>query len=286
MLTKTNYASLLTEVPQGALQNVYRDAIAFCRRLGVRYIWIETLCIIQDDADDWESESTKMGAYYGQCYVCLAATSVSSHDDRCSTSTSQRRFTGDGVDGSPYSIWVGPATTHISDGKHAEHFPLLTRAWVYQERRLSPRVLHFFHNEIFFECASMDVCECRRPPISTFIADTYWTKNQETYIAGHRLLFDIDESQDEKEHTKREWHAFVNGYSALDLTYAKDRLPALAGLANLTRRRREAAQIPTGRYLAGLWEAQLASDMAWPVGKTLSRQHSEPWYKFLCTNCM
>jgi hypothetical protein len=269
-LTKANYASLLKEVPRSALQNVYSDAIAFSRRLGVRYIWIDTMCIIQDDANDWEIESTKMGLYYGQCWVCIAATSARNHDGRCSTSSSQRRFTGNGVDGSPYSIWIRPATAHISDGEHAEHFPLLTRAWVYQERRLSPRVLHFCRNEVFFECASMGVCECRKPQASTFNKDgTYWTKNRETYIAGHRLLFDVDESQYEKEHIKQEWHAFVNGYSALDLTYAKDRLPALAGLANLTRKRREAVQVPTGRYLA--------SDMAWSVGKSLSRYHMEPW---------
>lgn len=64
-----------------------------------------------------------------------------------------------------------------------------------------------------------------------------------------------------------EWHAIVREYLKLDLKFATDRLPAIAGLAEQSRKRREAAQVPPGRYLAGLWEQHLPSDMAWCVNR-------------------
>jgi hypothetical protein len=122
----------------------------------------------------------------------------------------------------------------------------------------------------------MGVCECGKQQNFTFnTVDSFWTKDRETCIAGHYLLSDTDGAEDKNEHIKQEWHAFVNGYSALDLTYAKDRLPALSGLVHLMRKRREAAQVPTGPYLAGLWGEQLVSEMAWYVGKIRSRFHKE-----------
>ncbi|CAO2648629.1 Nn.00g078960.m01.CDS01 [Neocucurbitaria sp. VM-36] len=272
-LTKANAASLQNNVPINSLQSVYRDAIQFCRRLGVRYIWIDALCIVQDDANDWAIEAAKMASYYGQCYICLAATSAADHDGSCSTSTPRWKFAGKGIDGLPYIVYVRPNTVHIADGKHEELFPLLTRAWVYQERRLSTRVLHFCQSEVFFECTSMGVCECNRKPKK--MQSLFWTKNRETYAGGHHLLSDTEYVKDEKAHLKQEWHAFVTAYTTLKLTCTKDRLPALAGLARLTRKRREAAQVSTGRYLAGLWEEQFASDMAWSVGKSVSRYQKE-----------
>ncbi|KAJ4369988.1 hypothetical protein N0V83_005752 [Neocucurbitaria cava] len=102
-----------------------------------------------------------------------------------------------------------------------------------------------------------------------------WTKNRETYVGGHYLLSDTENIKDEKSHIKQEWPAFVTAYTTLKLTYTKDRFPALAGLARFTRKRRDVAHIPSGRYLAGLWEEQLASDMAWSVGKSVSRYRKE-----------
>lgn len=134
MLTKANLSTLSNGISKKDLQAVYRDAIEFCKRLGVKYIWIDSLCIVQDDANDWALESAKMASYYGQCYICLAATSAADHDEGCSTTNQSWNFNGDGMDELPYHVRIRTATKHIQKDLHSEYFPLLKRAWVRLER--------------------------------------------------------------------------------------------------------------------------------------------------------
>ncbi|KAH8598227.1 hypothetical protein B0O99DRAFT_495675, partial [Bisporella sp. PMI_857] len=91
-----------------------------CRKLGIRYLWIDSLCIRQDSKEDWQVESQRMGTYYSNCTVCIAAT--------------------------------GSANSMESFKNLLRYFPLLTRGWVMQERLLAPRVLHFCGSEVVFEC--------------------------------------------------------------------------------------------------------------------------------------
>ncbi|KLU87477.1 hypothetical protein MAPG_06477 [Magnaporthiopsis poae ATCC 64411] len=60
-------------IAESQLSRTFREAIAATRRLGVRYIWIDSLCIIQDSALDWQVESAKMAAIYGNAWLTLAA---------------------------------------------------------------------------------------------------------------------------------------------------------------------------------------------------------------------
>jgi hypothetical protein len=61
----------------------FRDAIAITRKLGIRYLWIDSLCIIQDDREDQELEAIKMGSVYGNAYLVLAATAAADGDVGC-----------------------------------------------------------------------------------------------------------------------------------------------------------------------------------------------------------
>ncbi|KAI9152263.1 hypothetical protein HJFPF1_09492 [Paramyrothecium foliicola] len=68
-------------IPISSLPKTFCDAVIFTHRLGLRYLWIDSLCIVQDDKDDWLRESQNMAGIYSNCYVCLAATvSENSHD--------------------------------------------------------------------------------------------------------------------------------------------------------------------------------------------------------------
>jgi len=98
-----------------------------------------------------------------------------------------------------------------------------------------------------------------------------WTKAREATFVTHRDLSDVDE----RTRVQHEWHAFVRAYGRLHLTLVGDRLPALSGLGKAAILRRELLKIPTGRYLAGLFERSLLNDMAWCVGEQMLKVRRE-----------
>jgi hypothetical protein len=135
-------------------------------KLGFRYIWIDSLCIIQDDADDWEEQSALMSEIYQNAVLTIAATSSNGDNEGCCTRSVQR--TSDIEVTLPDDI----GTCHIAVRKPLhhfdtqtadgllDHFPLLTRGWAFQERLLSPRVLHICESELVWECREASKCEC------------------------------------------------------------------------------------------------------------------------------
>jgi hypothetical protein len=99
--------------------------------------------------------------------------------------------------------------------------PLSSRAWAFQERLLSPRILHFTENELIWECSEGIECEC------SGIHDTYWdVPNKTTSLS--RLWADEPLSK-----IDRQWQDIVSLYTAKSLTFSNDIFPALQGLAKM-----------------------------------------------------
>jgi hypothetical protein len=129
----------------------------------------------------------------------------------------------------------GGHVTYVEYRCH-ESFPLVKRAWAFQERLLSPRVVHFGLAEIFFECKECYSCECRR----VYIPEVSYTMK----------------GIEKKEY--KAWETICEEYSRMALTFPeKDTLPALAGLA------RRFASPSRGRYVAGVWEGEIFSNLMW-----------------------
>ncbi|KAH7359698.1 heterokaryon incompatibility protein-domain-containing protein [Pyrenochaeta sp. MPI-SDFR-AT-0127] len=150
-----------------SIPKTFQDAILFALRLNIRYIWVDSLCIIQDDPSDWEVESSKMADIYQHSYLTLAATASPSDSQGC-----YPEYHG-GTDMSPVFIPLaftkscpvavrkplGHWDTVLSN--HLIHdYPLLSRGWAFQERLLSPRTLHFCGSELVWECREASTCEC------------------------------------------------------------------------------------------------------------------------------
>jgi hypothetical protein len=150
-----------SEIPK-----TFRDAITFAAKLDVRYIWIDSLCIIQDDATDWEIESSKMADVYQYAAVTLSATSSPGDTQGCFTENSA--FMRDleislPEDVGACRIAVRKPLKHWNNlipSQLLQHFPLLSRGWAFQERILAPRVLHFCESELVWECRQISTCEC------------------------------------------------------------------------------------------------------------------------------
>jgi hypothetical protein len=149
-------------------------------------------------------------------------------------------------DGSDYEIHARPIINHMDQA----HFPLLSRGWVFQERLLAPRVLHFGRQELWWECLEHVDCEC-----SGIGSDTFYTTGKEKFLSKmthQQALADSALSQ-----VSRRWHEIIEEFSQLGLTKSRDKFPALSGIADQIKQLRE------GRYLAGLWSDTLITDLLW-----------------------
>lgn len=237
-LNKQNLDLYKTEVPQDKLYPLVRDAIEATSRLGLRFIWIDCYCIIQDDPKDWETEAAKMANIYENAFITISATFAKK--GRSMFSSVARRFEAfqvTEIKGEP--IYVRRVLPHpcIFGPEHDQLVgPSLKRAWVFQERLLSNRFIHFTPSEIFWECRESTWCECeaRKPE---------WKQKRR-----ERLRTIGGQS----------WDSITEQYNGTQLTLEKDRLPALAGVA------RRYGELRGGwTYLAGLWKEQLLSGLAW-----------------------
>ncbi|KAI0836505.1 HET-domain-containing protein [Hypoxylon sp. FL0890] len=239
----------------------FQDAISVTRQLQCRYLWIDSLCIIQDNVEDWRYEASRMAHVYGNSYLTIAATaSVNSygglfyrHDPRDAKHTVERR----GENGEGITVFVRPALEHAPYFASSPYglessnpAPLLERSWCFQEYLLAPRVLSFTQWEMLWVCLSKRSCNCGE-----------YSENTRELVASSDLKarFDMQLRGDSIKDLSRLWKDIVEAYLVKGITYDKDRLPALAGIAQLFSQR------GLGRYVNGLWEPTLVSDLFWTL---------------------
>jgi hypothetical protein len=126
------------------------------RELGIEYLWIDSLCIIQWNAEDWKREACRMEDVFALAYCTIAATSAVDSNAGFlarNTSTEYVRF----QDSAGYQVCI---CTHMDDfGKDVEEAELNNRAWVMQERVLAKRTIHFSANQTYLECGEGVHCE-------------------------------------------------------------------------------------------------------------------------------
>ncbi|KAK0609608.1 heterokaryon incompatibility protein-domain-containing protein [Bombardia bombarda] len=284
--TKSSLSDHLISIPWAKLPKTFQDAVSVTVSLGISYIWIDSLCIVQDDADDWATQAAQMCDIYTRAYVTLAATCSSDSDEGLfRTSPSYPFAINSGLMGlmrrrRGYLVRRVPEhPTWQPDGLRqmmVTELPLLGRAWVYQERLLSARIVHFTRYELYFECAQPEAwtatCQCGHGPGGAWgggsngASGTGQFTDKRKYLHAEalgllvrndggsrgKLIADID--------VRRYWHQIVTEYSGLSISYDSDRLPALAGIA---RQFSSAHEGRLGRYVAGMWDLSLVYDMLW-----------------------
>jgi hypothetical protein len=143
----------------------FQDAVTSVRNLGSRYIWIDSLCIIQDDRADWERESAKMAQICMKSLLAVAVTKSDSADEGCFIVTAEDDspcvITGSNKDGTPYNIYARRPGFRTGDAfiKGKGLFPFYYRAWCYQERLPPPRILQSNLKELVWECWEASSCK-------------------------------------------------------------------------------------------------------------------------------
>ncbi|KAI2468969.1 HET-domain-containing protein [Annulohypoxylon bovei var. microspora] len=238
-LTKT-IDDFKMDIPWASLSKTFQDAVDICRRLRIDYLWIDSICIIQDSKDDWDKESLKMADIYENAYLTIAATMSLDGTGGCYASTDpETMYCRPVIENSVYCRKKPPEFNQFYRNKD---WPLLSRAWVYQEMRLSPRVLHFGSEEVIWQCRT-----CRRSESQSNDSDATTTLSyNDRYIPESDLLG---------------WYNTVYEYSHLALTFEADRFAALAAVAQ-----REATSRNTSdEFLLGLWKNNLLRDLLWQI---------------------
>jgi hypothetical protein len=148
------------------LPKTFQDAIDIARKLEVRYIWIDSLCIVQDSASDWERHVSEVAHIYRNGVLTLAAGASSNDDGGFFAEVPDNwrsQYKAQLDDGeSQYELHYRHMVDHpdaIQEGGK-EVLPLMRRGWCFQERLLSKRYLCFGSKEVLWECVEDVACSC------------------------------------------------------------------------------------------------------------------------------
>ena len=242
-LMRENFLDFQEPSPIADLPKTYQHALYIAQSLGFWYIWIDSLCIIQNIEDDWRAESVLMGKIYGNAACNIAASwatggfqgcfSVSDPVAKTPTFISPKRLRRD----SPAQYQIAQASSYEVEIQQA---PLNKRGWVVQERYLARRQLSFAKRQTYWECRQL-------------VASEEFPVGLPQSLAPSKPHLEFEEGTD----MRRVWVELVGLYSSCDLSRKTDKLVALSGLVKRLR------NITNDKYLSGLWRKDLYQQLCW-----------------------
>lgn len=260
MTTTANLDKHRHNIPWQELPSTISDAIKLCYKLGFQYLWVDSLCIVQNDEQDWLREASNMAGIYSKSALTLA---VHLCDDASESFLRKRLLNTKQWSDGRYGCATVPFTDPSTGDKHEMYLwedssfegsrfldegwqqirnfmrdqpsgKWFNRAWTYQEWFLSPRVLHIH---------TMTVWDC---------FESYGNELEKRFLRQHP-----HSTWSRKEFIQFSWTYILHGFTARQISLEKDRLPALAGVAERLRAETEFT------YLAGLWVEDLPESLLW-----------------------
>ncbi|KAK4159284.1 heterokaryon incompatibility protein-domain-containing protein [Cladorrhinum sp. PSN259] len=245
-------------IPFTDLPLTFQHTAQIARAVDVQYIWIDSLCIIQDEEHktDWNREAPRMADVYRGSFLTVSATWGDTPHSGCFIDPQPGTTIGPIV---VREVKHFPDTLRVAlpENNPAEGFHLLTRGWTYQERTLSPRLIHFGRHEMIWECSTSCTCECGQA--------------KDSHLGLSKAQFHDLISSPWGEKWPNAWRRMIIQYSALHLTYASDKLPALSGLADQIQRSSNQT------YIAGMWQETLVLDMCWYLPRIAGKPPKRPY---------
>lgn len=267
-LTRSSLASFMSGIPWTDIPKTLQDAMTITHKLGLRYLWVDALTIIQDDEDDWHTEAAKMAIVYGNAHVTIAATLSQGLDSGIfAPRDSLARY---------YRVWPLPEqltakpspVEELRDGeiyvrngtrRSLHSHPLQKRGWALQEHILSRRVVQFISEELVWHCRTARATEAH-PMLKTSAREG----PQRMGFLNPAVLPprpEIDAAT--RNHLSEYWSLVVQNYSNRKLTRESDKLVAVSGVADAL------SASGMGPHHAGVFESDPLVGLAW---------HSDPAY--------
>lgn len=240
------------------LPKTLQDAVTVCRHLGVRFLWVDAICLIQDDEADKAQQIAQMPTIYKNGYLTIIAGSASDTSQGFLGNRPEPHSKTLAYD-FPYRCPNGQTGTvtllELKDTKFLD--PLDSREWALQERMLSPRI-------VGFSCLQVRWLYLRSfgkhdwndgwllgPKLDSYAGDVQASRH---FIHSPRTA-GLSQGFEHEWKSPRSWHRFVRSYTGRELTNPKDRILALSGIA----KKYPAALEDT--YLAGLWKNSLLKEL-------------------------
>jgi len=233
---------MLHGIPSEELCKTFKDALTVTKALGFNYLWVDSLCIVQDDLEDWRKESALMSKVYGNAILNIAATHAKDGNGGL--------FAGRDISFlSRQLVYLpsGEVRELLDSGLYErclDNAPLSQRAWTIQERFLAPRTCHFTTEQVFYECNELLACEA-------------WPRglpNQNVQDPG----FDSERRPKfPRMVNEMSWNRIVRLYSRAKLTLSSDKLVAFSGISHHFR------TVTGNEYVAGLSRHSLEQNLCW-----------------------
>ncbi|CZR60247.1 uncharacterized protein PAC_10143 [Phialocephala subalpina] len=252
------------------LPHSFRDAIRITKELGFRYLWIDSLCIIQDSVEDWQQESALMRDVYRNAAITISASaSKDSHGGMLNLYGYDQpdirkwcRLKLHSKSPDLESVQLSSFYVKESFEDCVDKLPLPQRGWTLQERLLSQRILHYGKDQIYFQCRSQHLNADKTHIIHGVIGR--WRSTRALLNLSNPPVEDIMPNKrlaTSGDWVSEAWRDVVVSYSGhRELTKPADKLPALSGVVSLFQEK------TNDQYLAGLWKADLAHGLLWRLG--------------------
>jgi hypothetical protein len=298
-LLESNFEAFREDIPYQLLSQTFRDAIRVTRKLGFSYLWIDSLCIIQDSRDDWNHEARLMGKIYTHATCNIAASDAPDSTHGCLYPRTARAIQPDAIDFGP-----DEGEQHLlnrTDIYEHQHI-LYTRAWVLQEAILARRTLDCGRGQLFWRCGEMRASEVwpGGVPTNIYHDDHPASKFKAISAEGDQIIMTANIiSQRLGTHTTRSqiprapgkgsverytdapfafWAAIVSDYTSMNLTKDEDRPIAIAGITDVFR--------PFfGSHHFGMWRIFMPLELLWSVSGIRKRPSTvrAPSWSWLAT---
>ncbi|RSL78384.1 hypothetical protein CEP51_008241 [Fusarium floridanum] len=274
--TKNTLARLKAGIDFHKLPATLQDAITTTHGLGLRYLFVDSLCILQDDEKDMHIQISQMSEIYSEAAITILASRARAVDFRflhkregsTPSSYSYNFFKmllrcPDGELGSVVVLGHGHTCNRVSG-------PLSSRAWAFQENLLSARTLNYEDEHTIWRCSTINNLNDGWLRTSKFLG--YAGFESVPKVLCPRSA--IKATEETKHSNKRpdlfqQWHGLVKEYSRLGLSFPSDKLPAISAIAT------RIGSALGDEYLAGIWKSRLPHDLLWDLGFTIHPRPKE-----------
>ncbi len=267
--TTMNFQSYIGEIPSDIIPQTIKDAIKVTQRLGLRYLWVDSLCILQDSKEDKAAEISKILNTFRNAYVTIIAAGAQTVKDGFLHARTEMEETTTVT--LPFLCPDGAIGTMEANGYYEDRMePTEKRAWCVEERIMSPRKLIYVARTLQYECQAIHVnvngsCTFTMPSLSL---EELPRLPDPTLVtpAGP----DDNDLQGEDDVTTA-WRTILQAYTNGIATKPRDRLVALSGIAKHFQ-----SFWLHGRYMAGLWDHRFPSNLLWSSvdsGRGIPRPH-------------